>query len=211
MWTAGIAATTGVIAGWRIVGSGYSRLAAAVVLLLGVAAATTGGGSIAWVGSIAALTAVFVAPFTRLYVVLIAASSASFIAVAIDGSSSFLAVTGALFLGLITAEMMLGHWYLVDPRLPRWALQGLVLGALVALIVDFTYLTTVGALDWGTGEEVLGWAFLVLTFFSAVLTIAVSLSLREPFYTGVMAATGLSYLAVLTAFGSVVLGRLLID
>ena len=35
-------------------------------------------------------------------------------------------------------------------------------------------------------------------------------SLKEPGYAGVMAATGLSYLAVLTAFGVAVLGRMLV-
>ncbi len=49
----------------------------------------------------------------------------------------------------------------------------------------------------------------MLTLVSALLVAGVSFALREPFYSGVMAATGLSYLAVLTAFGVVVVGRLL--
>jgi hypothetical protein len=36
-------------------------------------------------------------------------------------------------------------------------------------------------------------------------------SLGEAGYSGVMAATGLSYLAVLTAAGAAVIGRLLVD
>jgi hypothetical protein len=40
--------------------------------------------------------------------------------------------------------------------------------------------------------------------------VAVLLSIRVPSYTGVMAATGLSYLAVLTSLGSVLLGRAVI-
>jgi len=105
--------------------------------------------------------------------------------------------------------MMLGHWYLIDPRLPRWALQALVLGAGVALVADVVYLTAEGALRWASGDEVLGWAFLGLSVMTALLIAGVSLSLREPFYTGVMAATGLSYLAVVTSFGVVVVGRIL--
>jgi hypothetical protein len=39
---------------------------------------------------------------------------------------------------------------------------------------------------------------------------AVFFALRERGYSGVMAATGLSYLAVLTSIGSAVLGRALL-
>jgi hypothetical protein len=53
-------------------------------------------------------------------------------------------------------------------------------------------------------------AYLALAVLSALLVAAVWFSLREPTYSGVMAATGLSYLGVLTAFGVVVVGRLLI-
>ena len=45
---------------------------------------------------------------------------------------------------------------------------------------------------------------------TGLLVAAVWFSLKEPAYSGVMAATGLSYLGVLTAFGVVVVGRLLI-
>jgi hypothetical protein len=42
------------------------------------------------------------------------------------------------------------------------------------------------------------------------LMVGVWFSLRVPSYTGVMAATGLSYLATLTALGAVVIGRAVI-
>jgi hypothetical protein len=53
------------------------------------------------------------------------------------------------------------------------------------------------------------WAFAALTATTGLLVVAVSFSLRERGYAGVMAATGLSYLAVLTAFGVTVVGRML--
>jgi hypothetical protein len=49
-----------------------------------------------------------------------------------------------------------------------------------------------------------------LFFTSIVLMVAVIAALRYPAYSGVMAATGLSYLAVLTTLGAVFLGRALL-
>lgn len=54
----------------------------------------------------------------------------------------------------------------------------------------------------------LGWPFAALALLTGVLLLAVWSSLRQPSYSGVMAATGLSYLAVMTALGAVVTGRL---
>jgi hypothetical protein len=45
---------------------------------------------------------------------------------------------------------------------------------------------------------------------TVALMVGVWFSLRVPSYTGVMAATGLSYLATLTALGAVVIGRAVI-
>ena len=85
-----------------------------------------------------------------------------------------------------------------------------MLGAGTGLLIDVGFLIAEGALSWQSGDEVLGWAFVALSVMTMLLVVAVSLALREPFYTAVMAATGLSYLAVLTTFGAVVLGRMLV-
>ena len=50
-----------------------------------------------------------------------------------------------------------------------------------------------------------------LAAMSVLLMIGVWYSLKEPSYPGVMAATGLSYLAVLTSLGATALGRTLLD
>ncbi len=50
----------------------------------------------------------------------------------------------------------------------------------------------------------------MLAVMTALPVVAVWFSLREPTYSGVMAATGLPYLGVLTAFGVVVVGGLLV-
>ncbi len=210
MWTAGIAVAAGLVVWWAIVGPGFSWLAGTVLVLFGATAAAAGGGLPAWLGVAFALGAALSARHRSICAPLFLATGVLFAVSAFEDSPVVPAIVGSLFLGGITAEMMLGHWYLVDPRLPRWALHALALGAGVALIGDVGYLTGKGALDWAAGDEILGWAFAVLALSTGALIAAVSLSLREPFYSGVMAATGLSYLAVLTSFGTAVLGRLLI-
>lgn len=209
MWTAGIAAGAALVSWWAIVGPGFTWLSAGVLALTGIAAAVSGADVPGWLGAAAALGAGVLARRRVAASVLFAASAVLMSAAAISDSPVLPAVSGALFLGGVTAEMLLGHWYLVDPKLPRWALQWLVIGAGAALLADASYLMAEGALDWDAGDEVLGWAFLMLALVSALLVAGVSFALREPFYSAVMAATGLSYLAVLTAFGVVVVGRLL--
>lgn len=117
-------------------------------------------------------------------------------------------ITGAVLLGGISSEMMLGHWFLIDPRLPRWALQRLDLIAAIGLGGDVIVLTALGA--FGAGDWVMIAAMAALSVMTALLVAGVWFSLREPGYSGVMAATGLSYLGVLTALGTVVVGRLLV-
>jgi hypothetical protein len=115
------------------------------------------------------------------------------------------AVSVSIALGGVTSEMLLGHWYLVDPRLPRWALRALALVGIVGLAADAGVLALAG-LPVG-GATVAYWALMGT---SLVLMAGVIGSLRYPAYAGVMAATGLSYLAVLTTLGGVFLGRVLV-
>ena len=113
----------------------------------------------------------------------------------------------ARFMGGVSGEMLLGHWYLIDPRLPRWALRVLALAGIGGLALDGILLGLSGFLPDGGGTI----AFWLLLGTSIVLMVAVVASLRYPAYSGVMAATGLSYLAVLTTLGAVFLGRALIS
>jgi hypothetical protein len=115
------------------------------------------------------------------------------------------ALTAALALGGVTGEMALGHWYLVDPRLPRWTLKALAIGGVVGLAADASVLAVVGLPPGGATI-----AYWVLMATSVLLMGGVFGSLRYPAYAGVMAATGLSYLAVLTTLGGVFLGRILV-
>jgi hypothetical protein len=209
MWAGGMAGGAAIVAWWREVGPGFSWLVAAVVGAAGLAAAFVGDNEFAYLGSAMALSAGVLARRPRLAAAFFTASALATMLGAVLDAAVLPVLTGAALLGGITVEMMLGHWYLIDPRLPRWTLQRLDAAAGAGLVADFLLMVLAGALDWGPGDAVLGWAFVALSLMTFLLIIAVWYSLLEPSYTGVMAATGLSYLAVLTGFGGVVLGRLL--
>jgi hypothetical protein len=123
-------------------------------------------------------------------------------------------VVGALFLGVLTDAMLLGHWYLVQPGLARDPIKQMV--ALAAVIWPFevaAYLWPVGmfqVLD-GTIDDgfdgLLGWMWAVSAVTTIALIGATWLALRERYYSAVMAATGLLYLAILTAFGTDLIAR----
>jgi hypothetical protein len=123
-------------------------------------------------------------------------------------------LTGALFLGAVTDAMLLGHWYLVQPGLARAPIRELVrLGAFVWPFEVAAFLWPVGmaqVLD-GTVDDgfdgLLGWTWLVCAVTTIALLGVTWLALRERYYSAVMAATGLLYLAILTAFGTDLIAR----
>lgn len=123
-------------------------------------------------------------------------------------------VVGAAFLGAVSDAMLLGHWYLVQPGLPRAPLQELVhwVGVLwpveVTLLLVPTGMASVlsGAIDDGYGG-LLGWFWVASALATIGLVIVTRAALRERYYSAVMAATGLLYLAILTAFGTDLVAR----
>jgi hypothetical protein len=135
-----------------------------------------------------------------------------------DGGPHVLAIVrtlvGAAFLGAVTDAMLLGHWYLVQPGLGRGLLNELV--KVVAWIWPFE----VAALLWPTGMiqvldgqisdsygGILGWFWVACVVTTIVLCLVTRAALKERFYSAVMAATGLLYLAILTAFGTDLVAR----
>src|SRR5438094_3948538 len=125
-------------------------------------------------------------------------------------------VVGAAFLGSITDAMLLGHWYLVQPGLSREPLRELVTFAAViwplevALMLVSTGIVDVidGSIDDGY-DGLLAWMWVVAAASTLALLGATWKCLQERFYAAVMAATGLLYLAILTAFGTDVMARAL--
>ena len=208
MWSSGLAGGAALVSSWRIVGPGYSWLAAAVVAVVGGATAVAAGSPLGVVASLAAVVAGIAARNQSLTTALFALAGLGLLGVAVPDGGVIPSITGAILLGGITAEMMLGHWFLVDPRLPRWALQRLALIAGLGLVTDVIVLTALGA--FGAGDAVMIAAMVALSAMTALLIAGVWFSLRETGYSGVMAATGLSYLGVLTAFGAAVAGRMLV-
>jgi hypothetical protein len=138
------------------------------------------------------------------------------------GGSPALAVlrtlVGAAFLGAVSDAMLLGHWYLVQPGLGRAPLVELVKWVIatwpvevVALLLP-TGMTAVlsGSIDDGYGG-LLGWFWVACAAATLALCLLTRAALRERGYPAVMAATGLLYLAILTAFGTDLVARAVLD
>jgi hypothetical protein len=123
-------------------------------------------------------------------------------------------LVGAVFLGSVTDAMLLGHWYLVQPGLGRQPLLELVRSlalawpAEVAVMLWPTGMVSVltGAVDDGWNGT-LGWFWVACALTTIVLCGVTRKALDERAYSAVMAATGLLYLAILTAFGTDLVAR----
>jgi hypothetical protein len=123
-------------------------------------------------------------------------------------------LVGAAFLGCVSDAMLLGHWYLTQPGLPRaplleqvkwlqwiWPVEVLVLVIPPGMI---------GVLAGNISDQyggMLGWFWLACAITTGVLAYVTRLALKERYYSAVMAATGLLYLAILTAFGTDLVAR----
>jgi len=123
-------------------------------------------------------------------------------------------LVGAVFLGAVTDAMLLGHWYLVQPGLGRAPLLELVkYTAWVWPLEVALLLIPPGMIDALTGKIDDGWHGTLSWFWVACavttigLTFVTRAALKERSYSAVMAATGLLYLAILTAFGTDLVAR----
>jgi len=121
---------------------------------------------------------------------------------------------GTVFLGAISDAMLLGHWYLVQPGMPRSILNELVdalrwilpIEVVVMLIPTGMISVLTGNVDDGWNGT-LGWFWVACAVTTAVLIEVTRAALKERSYSAVMAATGLLYLAILTAFGTDLVAR----
>ncbi len=126
-------------------------------------------------------------------------------------------VVGALFVGAVTNSMLLGHWYLVQPGLARGPLLEMVRASGLMWIPETVVLmwpTGMASVLDGTIDDgyngLLGWFWLGCTIMTVVLVAVARAALRERQYSAVMAATGLMYLAIVTAFGQDLVARILL-
>lgn len=123
-------------------------------------------------------------------------------------------VIGAAFLGFVSDAMLLGHWYLVQPGLPRRHINDIVrmflviwpLEILMMLIPTGMFSVFSGSVDDGWSGQ-LGWFWAACAVTTGILGIVTLKALQERAYSAVMAATGLMYLAILTAFGTDLVAR----
>ena len=132
--------------------------------------------------------------------------------------SVFRGITSALFLGVVTDAMLLGHWYLVQPGLARAPIHELVrwTGILwvpetIAMLLPTGMVSVLnGSID-DAYNGLLGWFWVACVVTTIGLVFVTRAALREREYSAVMAATGLMYLAILTAFGQDLVARILLD
>jgi hypothetical protein len=123
-------------------------------------------------------------------------------------------IVGAAFLGAVSDAMLLGHWYLVQPGLRRDSVKELV--RWTAIVWPFE----LAVFLWPTGmvqvlnstvsdgyHGLLGWIWAACAITTIGLVGLTWLALKERYYSAVMAATGLLYLAILTAFGTDLVAR----
>jgi len=127
-------------------------------------------------------------------------------------------LVGAAFIGAISDGMLLGHWYLVQPGLPRRLLNEMVSAiawlwpaeVVVMLLPTGMLAVLSGSVDDGWGG-MLGWMWLACAVTTIVLVFVTKAALKERYYSAVMAATGLLYLAILTGFGMDIVARAVLD
>ena len=201
MWAAGITGAAAMVTRWRIVGPGFLWLAVATAGLVGAGAWFFDPGPVVVTAWLVGIAAGLAARRNTTATVLLGVSAVLYLVTATSGSHPLPALTGSVALGGITGEMLLGHWYLVDPRIPRRPLLRLAAAGGLGMAVDTVALLTPALPLAGSTFGLV--VSLALAGVSCLLMLGVWFALKYPSYPGVMAATGLSYLAVLTSLGAV--------
>ncbi|HJQ94608.1 MAG TPA: hypothetical protein VJ935_02730, partial [Acidimicrobiia bacterium] len=176
----------------------FIRLAAGLAAALGLGAALLGSGTFAWVGVGLALSSAIARVGAPL-----AVAAAFWIVAGANALGWPSALIGAASLGGISSEMLLGHWFLVDPKLPRWPLRRLAYFGIAGIAAEGVRVAVLP----NDGLIATPLVLALLAALTLLLMIGVVLSLRVRSYTGVMAATGLSYLATITALAVAIISR----
>ena len=159
-------------------------------------------------------------PMLDLYAAALGLTATTFGALAAGGPTGLAlarTLVGALFVGAVTSAMLLGHWYLVQPGLARGPLLEMLRAAAVLWLPETlvmlwpTGMVSVlnGTIDDGY-NGLLGWFWVACAAMTVLLLGVARAALRERQYSAVMAATGLVYLAIVTAFGQDLVARILL-
>ena len=118
--------------------------------------------------------------------------------------SSFLPI---LLVSSVFSSMMIGHWFLVDPTIERIGMKNISkfssgLSILLAFLVFINIYESSSMFFSSVSENLLKNVVIFLYLSSALLSFGSLKSLQEKSYTGVMASTGLSYLALIVSLGA---------
>ena len=99
----------------------------------------------------------------------------------------------------IFSLMMIGHWFLVDPTITRIGMKNIARSSMfIAGLLCLLIITGLISPELSSFYKNI---ILGLYISSAILSLGSLKSLNETSYTGVMAATGLSYLSLLVSLG----------
>ena len=112
-----------------------------------------------------------------------------------------------LLVSSVFSSMMIGHWFLVDPTIERIGMKNISkfssgLSILLAFLVFVNIYESSSMFFSIVSENLLKNVVIFLYLSSALLSFGSLKSLQEKSYTGVMASTGLSYLALIVALGA---------
>jgi hypothetical protein len=224
-WAAGVVATASWTQSWAVVRRGHFRIVAWAGVVLGGLAALASGADVPVVAAVflALVVAYLVVQYAatdRPGVVTgygAAGVGALMLAAAaglISGWPYALAVvellSGAVLLGAVTNGMLLGHWYLNQPGLKPWALARLtnlsligtaasaIAGAAGAVLLMGAS-TEGAAFGLGTGAELAPAFFFIWLLLVAFTGVVVWMAHRCTRIRSIQSATGLMYVAILTA------------
>ena len=112
-----------------------------------------------------------------------------------------------LLVSSVFSSMMIGHWFLVDPTIERIGMKNISkfstgLSILLSFLVFINIYESSSMFFSSVSENLLKNVVIFLYLSSALLSFGSLKSLQEKSYTGVMASTGLSYLALIVALGA---------
>ena len=112
-----------------------------------------------------------------------------------------------LLISSVFSLMMIGHWFLVDPTIERIGMKNISkfssgLSILLAFLVFINIYESSSMFFSSVSENLLKNVVIFLYLSSALLSFGSLKSLQEKSYTGVMASTGLSYLALIVSLGA---------
>ena len=112
-----------------------------------------------------------------------------------------------LLVSSVFSSMMIGHWFLVDPTIERIGMKNISkFSSGLSILLDFLEFINIyessSMFFSSVSENLLKNVVIFLYLSSALLSFGSLKSLQEKSYTGVMASTGLSYLALIVSLGA---------